>query len=86
MVDYELGSVCLRWGTTDEENLSAVGEKVMKNGTELNEIECFGVKPFSAISVLVRVVRGNYGTPPLSTPLRGRMISSTEIDSTEMTS
>lgn len=50
----------LRWSTADEEDHNTVSEAELSKRTELNVGRWFEVKYFSAIRVVVRVVRGKY--------------------------
>lgn len=68
-MDEELGYVCLRWITIDEEEHSTVAEKELKNRTELNVNGWFGVEPLSAIRGVVYVVSSNYDVSSLSIAL-----------------
>lgn len=64
--DTELDNVCLKWCTTEEQNSSTVKGEEPNDKTELNLRKWFGVEHLRAISGVVHLVRGNYGTLPLS--------------------
>lgn len=68
-VDKELGCVCLRWRSIDEEYHSDVSGIELNKKTELNVGEWFEVEPFSEIHGVVHVAQGIYGTPLLGRSL-----------------
>lgn len=68
-LDKQLGCMCLRWSTTDEQDHDAVAGYELNNRTGLNAGEWCAVELFSAIRGVVHVVKGKYGNPLLSKPL-----------------
>lgn len=52
----ELDCTCLRWSTTKGEDHIAVTGEEMKNGNEVNMVECFGGVSFSAARGVVHLV------------------------------
>lgn len=56
----ELGCLCLRLSTTDEENHSTVGEKEFYRRTDASGVERLGEKPFSTTCDVAYVVWGIY--------------------------
>lgn len=85
-MNKELGSEHLRWRTTDKEDHCTVVGEEQNNRAEMNVGERFGEDLFSAIRVVVQVVRGNYRTSQLRGHYRGRILASVLIDCIKMNS
>lgn len=64
-VDEEV-AFFLNRSNPDEEEHNAISGEERNNKTELNIDELLGVGPVTDIYGIVHVLRGSYGTPPLS--------------------
>ena len=67
-IDKELGCVCLRWATADEEDRTLDIEQSL-HGNHVVEGEYYGLVPFSSIESTVTVVRSNIAISPFSEQL-----------------
>lgn len=68
-VDDELGCVCLRWSTTNEQDHSAVINEELNNKMDLTVTVWFVEEPFTAISGVAHVGPGSCWIPLV----RGRL-------------
>lgn len=69
-VDKELGCVCPRCGTSNEEDQRAIAKTQLSNRTELNVGEWSEAEAFSAMRGVKHIVQSNYAILPLSGALR----------------
>lgn len=83
-MDQRLVYVCLRCGITKKEYHRDVAEEEFNNTTGLNVSALFIIGPFSAAYGVIHAVRDNYGSSSLKRLCSSRLMSFTELDSTEM--